>query len=382
MTEEPPLRCTVVCHGKFHAFALAGQLARRGLLERVVSSDPRVHWQSGAPLSVTRSVPWAEAALRLGRRAGFDVGAADRLKRGLFGSAAVRMLGRPDLVVAWSGAAMPVLVRARARGAATVLERGSCHSAHQARVLREERARRGLPGVDVDARDVATEEAEYALADRIAVPSTFAQRTFLARGVAEERLWQVPYGVDVTGFAPGPKEDGVFRVATVGGVGLQKGVLYLLEAMRRLALPRAELLLVGPVHAELEPLLRPYEGLYRSVGPQPRREVARLLRTASVYVSASLQEGLSLALREAQATGLPILATDASGAEDVLVDGEEGFVVPAGDAAALAVRLERLYRDESLCRAFAERSLARARAWTWDDYGERVVALYRTRVAR
>ncbi|MFM2152472.1 MAG: D-inositol 3-phosphate glycosyltransferase [Pseudomonadota bacterium] len=374
------MRCTVVSHGKFHAFALAGQLHRRGLLEHVVSSDPRVHWQAGVPLHKTRSVPIAEVPLRLGRRLGFDAGASDRLKRRLFSWSAPHLLGAPDLVVAWSGAARPVLERAKERGAVAVVERGCSHMAHQDAVLRVEWDKRGVRGGGIDPRDVATELAEYDAADFIAVPSTFARRTFLARGVPAAKLWQVPYGVDVSAFSPGPKTDGVFRVVKVGAVGLQKGVLYLLEAMRRLALPNAEVLLVGPVLPEIVPLLSPYEGLYRAVGAQPRAEVARLLRTASVYVSASLQEGLSLALREGQASGLAVVATDASGAEDVLVDGEDGFVVPSADVDALAQRVERLYRDAGLRRHFAERSLARARGWTWDDYGERISGLYRAAV--
>ena len=125
------MRCSVVSHGKFHAFALAAQLQRRGLLERVVSSDPRVHWQAGAPLWRTRSVPLAEVPLRLGRRMGFDEGDSDRLKRAIFSRTAPLLIGEPDLVVAWSGAAAQVIRRAKARGAVAVVERGCSHMAHQ-----------------------------------------------------------------------------------------------------------------------------------------------------------------------------------------------------------------------------------------------------------
>jgi glycosyltransferase involved in cell wall biosynthesis len=74
------------------------------------------------------------------------------------------------------------------------------------------------------------------------------------------------------------------------------------------------------------------------------------------------------------------VATDASGAEDVLVDGEDGFIVPSRDVDALAGRIERLYRDDALRHHFAARSLVRARSWTWDDYGDKVVGLYRAAV--
>jgi glycosyltransferase involved in cell wall biosynthesis len=377
LQEATSMRVTVSSHGQFHAFHLARQLQRHGVLERLVTSDPRALMEPGIPVSKVRTFPLSEAVMRLPRRV---PSLRDRLpwtraKSRIHDFWAAGSLGDPDLVVAWSGAARRVILAAQQRGALTLIERGSTHIAHQDAVLREEAARFGQTG-GVDPEDVREELVEYALADYIMVPSQFARRTFLSHGFDPERVLQVPYGADLSVFSPGVKTDDVFRVVFVGALGLRKGVPYLLEAFRRLKLPKAELVLAGNAWPEMAPILKQYEGSFRAVGSLGRREVATLLQQSSVFVFPSVEEGLALALREALASGLPIIATPDSGAEDVFDDGQEGFLVPPRDVDALCERIERLYRSPELRDEMARRAAARARAWTWEDYGDAVVRTY------
>jgi glycosyltransferase involved in cell wall biosynthesis len=371
------MRVTVSSHGRFHAFHLARQLAQRGALERILTSDPRVWMEPGIPLHRAWALPASEAIARVPR--GFpSLGGLlpwGRLKSRVHDHWAAASLGHPDLVVAWSGAARKVLIAAKARGSVTILERGSTHIAHQDAILREEAARFGQQG-GVEPEDVRAELVEYSLADRIMVPSQFARRTFLARGFSPDKVLQVPYGADVSFFSPGPKHDDVFRIVFVGAVCLRKGIPYLLEAVSRLKLPNSELVIAGNVSADVEPILKRHAGTYRAVGSLGRAEVAALLRQGSVFVFPSLEEGLALALREALASGLPVIATPNSGAEDAIEDGREGFLVPPRDVDALCDRLERLYRDRALRDEMARQAEAGARRWTWDEYGAAVHATY------
>lgn len=376
-----PLRVTVSSPGKAHAFQLARQLARHGALERLVTDDVRALVEPGIPRSRVRVLAPLDALPRFGPRLRpelpwqhWRVRAHDHLSAGLTGD--------PNVVVCWSGAGRATLARARERGVLAVLERGSSHIEHQNQVLVEEFARFGRTVAPILPEGIRNELLEYALADRIMVPSTFARRTFIERGVPAAKVLQVPYGADVSVFRPGQQSDDVFRVAFVGAVSLQKGVYYLLEAMKRLALPKSEVLLIGPVLLEMQDVLRRFDGVYRAVGPQPHGEIARLLRESTVFGFPSLQEGLSLALREAHATGLPIVATDASGAEDVIEHGLDGFVVPIRDIDALAERLETLYRDVELRRSMAREAARRAQGWSWDDYGEVIVRTYSDALGR
>jgi glycosyltransferase involved in cell wall biosynthesis len=75
----------------------------------------------------------------------------------------------------------------------------------------------------------------------------------------------------------------------------------------------------------------------------------------------SLSEGISNAVLEAMAAGLPVVVTECGGMREVVDDGVDGFVVPVGDRAALAERVVALARDEGLRRRVGAAAAARAR---------------------
>lgn len=76
--------------------------------------------------------------------------------------------------------------------------------------------------------------------------------------------------------------------------------------------------------------------------------VPELLAQAGVYVQCSRYEGLPLSIIEAMCAGLPIVATDVGGVRELVEDGVNGYLVPAGDQAALSRCLDHLQRDPSL----------------------------------
>ncbi len=76
------------------------------------------------------------------------------------------------------------------------------------------------------------------------------------------------------------------------------------------------------------------------------------------------------------ASGLPVVATPNTGAEDVIADGREGLLVPARDPASLSRALLALYEDEDRRRAMGQAAARAAAAWTWDAYGDRAVRAY------
>src|SRR5262245_908979 len=87
--------------------------------------------------------------------------------------------------------------------------------------------------------------------------------------------------------------------------------------------------------------------------------VLPFLQAANVFVLSSYVEGLANTLLEAMAASLPVVATRISGSEDVVVDGETGFLVPAGDAAALARSLGELLEARARAAAMGRRARQR-----------------------
>jgi len=298
-------------------------------------------------------------------------GRLDRWATRRFDHAVARRLDRagpPRLVHAFEGGCVEVLRAAKRVGAATVLDVPSAHEYHL-RAVREE------GGVVAPWCPVRQIHAERALADHLFAPSDNVVACLLEHGVPAERIVKVPYGADPDRFVPGGRRDGPFRVLFVGQIGLRKGVRYLLEAWRRLALRDAELVLAGPADDDGLELLRRHAGRHRWLGPVPRHEVERAFRGADVFAFPSLAEGSALVTYEAMASGLAVVTTPESGS--VVRDGVDGFVVAARDPHALAERLALLARDRDLARQMGTRARERIqRGYTWRHYRWRVAGAY------
>ncbi len=353
------------------AYQFLRVLHRAGVLEQAIVAYGN---PGDLPPERLRVFPWMRAVAWLARD-------YQPLRDALFDWAASRRLPAADLFHGWSHQCLRSLGRARALGMVTVVERQNSHDLHQARLLEEEFRRWGIRRKPVWGWGMKRGLAEFAVADFITVPSPFAYESMVREGIGEDRLFLVPYGVDVERFRP-PDDppSGPFRALFVGQVSLRKGVPYLLEAWDRLRLPRAELWLAGRITPDARPVVRPYlrHPAIRFLGHV--RDVPALYRQAHLFVFPSLEEGSALVTYEAMASGLPLVFTYNSGA--VARDGVEGIQVPIRDVEALAAAIERVYRDPRLRRRLGEAGRRRALEHTWEAAGERLLAAYREALRR
>ena len=268
-------------------------------------------------------------------------------------------------------------------GALTVCDRGSSHIRMCDRLLREEFARWGVAFDGIDPRVVAKEEAEYAESDVIAVPSTFAWRSFVDAGTEMNKVVAIPYGVRLEEYFPVTKRDEVFRVLCVAQLAVRKGIGYLLEAVSSAALPGSELVLRGALLPETKPILARYAGHYRLHPPLPRQQMRDLYSQASVLVLPSVEDGFGLVIGQAMACGVPVIATTNTGGPDLITDGVDGFIVPVRDAGAIRERLEHLYRNPDIRVAMGRAALDKVRSLNgWAEYARQVRELYQSRLAR
>ena len=99
------------------------------------------------------------------------------------------------------------------------------------------------------------------------------------------------------------------------------------------------------------------------------------MRHHDVLVLPSLFEGLPLVIGEALAQGLPVIATPNAAAEELLVHGQQGYLVPIRDPERIAEHLEQLLLQPELRRHMAAEALKRAASWTWVDYRTRLSTL-------
>lgn len=272
---------------------------------------------------------------------------------------------------------------ARRKGAVTLVESGTRHPRHWRQSAIDECRRFGVDGLEGGAalpdRMIRRMEREFDACDWIVVPSNVARQSFAEMGYAEKTVVVLP-GVDPGFFSPSTAsvEPPLFRACYVGRVQAAKGVGYLLQAWKRLALPRAELVLVGEVTPDIQPLLRTYvDSTVRIVEKMSAPEIAACYRESNLFVFPSVSEGLAEELLEAMASGLAVVASDMSGATDCLENGKEGWIVPTRDVDALANAILRCYQNPGLSRAMGHAARARIESqFTLEHYNQRMMECY------
>ena len=369
-------RISVLSAYPFHMFEQAKQMERLGALERLVTAVPK--WRTGVSGSRVRTRLGMSTTRYVVRRVlpRSDHFLSRQVVR-VFDGWSAGQLGNANVVSALSGFATTALERSASQGVATCCDRGSWHILEQKEVLDAEAVRVGIPPVYFDPYMVDRELREYALVDRIVVPSEPARLSFIRRGIEPSKVVKVPYGVDVSAFTPEHGERQPGAIVSVAAVGLTKGQRYLLDAFRSLRSARASLTLVGPVDPGWAAQLDLDRGDVRVIGAVARARVIEELQRGSIFVLASLLDGFGLVIAQAMACGLPVIATEATGVRELVDDGVEGFVVPAGDSRSLAEAMTVLLDDPVRAAEMGRAGRARVESLGgWDEYGLRLLQVF------
>lgn len=377
---------------------LPAALMRRGMLRRLLRLGPDVEvWEPGksGALEVVSRFPVSKTINRIlwgvwrrlpgSGRSHLPMAAgcwvADRW--------AARHVVPTGIFHGLTGVSLASMRRAKRQGAVTILESPMTHLRHWQEQILTECKRFGVRprecGAVLPLPLIRRAEREYQLCDRIQVLSAAACRSFARQGLGHKAVVVLP-GVDHRFFRPSAESQrpGVFRALYVGRVEVAKGVGYLLEAWKRLALPNAELVLVGEVSPEMRPLLGKFaDSTVRLSGVLDSRQVAKCYRESRLFVFPSANEGFGLVVLEAMASGLPIIATQDSGAADCVTEATDGFVLPARDIGAFAAAIDWCFRhpEETLAMGRAARKKIERR-FTLQHYEQRQIALYQSAVGQ
>jgi starch synthase len=372
------MKVTQAVFGVFHHFELAHQLHRRNHLQKIYSTWPWARLKrEGLPRSLVSSFPLLHTTDYLLNRTGLH---SQRLSSKMNAWTALSFdrwtnsrISPCDAFIAISGAGLLTGRKVQANGGIFICDRGSTHQRYQENVVAEEYRRWNLPQPLSKPHITQREEEIYATANAITVPSTVAKRSFLQMGVASEKVHVIPYGVRLDHFThteDPPKNS--FEVLFAGQVSLRKGIPYLLQAFARLKHPNKRLTIAGAIQDDIRDLLStlPANNVVFT-GSLPQPQLAKKMSASHLLVLPSIEEGLALVQGQAMACGCPVLATTATGAEDLFTDGEQGFIIPDRDIDALTERMQQIADDPKLQRKLSEAALLRVKhLGGWDQYGE------------
>jgi alpha-maltose-1-phosphate synthase len=370
---------------KFHIFDLARQLEQRGVLEAIFTGYPKLKLKGeDLPEPKIHSFPWLYTVYAARTKLGIN---HPRISCELewwtkhtFDTYVSNNLPECDLFYGIAASAYKTGKKAKSQGSIYICDRPSSHIRYQDTILREEYELQGTPFIGVEPRVIAKEEAEYQLADLIVVPSSFAKRSFIEMGIPEEKLRQIPYGVDLKRFHPVQQpSQKFFDVLFIGNASFRKGVPYLLQAFSQLQHPRKRLTIVGAISADLVSILSQARSKQNIIttGHIPQPQLKEVMSRSHVLVLPSIEEGLALVQAQAMACGCPIISTTNTGGEDLFTDGVEGFIVPIRNPNEIAKRMQLLADNPDLQKQMSNSSLARVqKIGGWDSYGNAMFELF------
>jgi glycosyltransferase involved in cell wall biosynthesis len=327
----------------------------------------------GAQMLTRHETGWASIDKVWG---GIDRKAARCLRKGAYGS-------NLRAVYTCEDCAVETLTAAKDLGLRRVYDLPIAYWETSLRLLREEAERypdwEPTLGATRDSPEkLSRKTRELELAELIICPSEFVRDSLPSNLMQDRRCAVVPFGsptIAVEASSRLAKTEGPLRVLFAGTLSQRKGLADLFLATKLLNSKEIELVVMGSLMRPLNWYRQFADFCYER--PRPHAEVLELMQTCDVLVLPSIVEGRALVQQEAMACGLPLIVTRNAGADDLVVEGETGFLVPIRSPQAIAERIDWFAANRSRIHGMGIAAQTRARELTWRAYGQTIVAAVR-----
>ncbi len=207
------------------------------------------------------------------------------------------------------------------------------------------------------------------------------------RGIVKKRIDIIPFSAAMAERHGRTTEEK--KIIFVGRLVERKGVKYLIEAFGRVAKSIPHKLVIigdGPERGQLEAAATGLHVTGRIVFPgkitdeelKQHYKTCSFLVLPAVYDEKGDTEGLGVVLLEAMSYGKPVVASRAGGITDIVVDGENGLLVPPADSSALALAIEKLVRSSELRKRLGRTARKTVdEKFNWDTIVGKLITLYR-----
>lgn len=199
-----------------------------------------------------------------------------------------------------------------------------------------------------------------------------------------KKIEVIPNGVDLKRFKGlERKPHQGFIIMTIARLEKVKGIEYLIRAFTRpglLGRPGLTLLIIGDgsERKNLEDLAKKLEleEKVKFLGEIPNEKVPEYLAMADCFVLPSLKEGFGIAVLEAMAAGLPVVASKVGGILDIVEDGKTGLLVEPGNPEEIAQAINKIYQNSALREQLINNAMAVLKYYDWENISERVFKIY------
>jgi glycosyltransferase involved in cell wall biosynthesis len=276
----------------------------------------------------------------------FSPGVRTRVFMSEFDAHAARRLQARDHLIAFNGQALGQFRAARRLGYASVSLVSA--NSHLRRVLRQHAtAHRRYPLEGSWAAHLLRRNlAEYEQADLLYAGSAYTVESFLEQGFPAEKLCVFPFTPDPRYSPAGAPASDTFEIVYIGSLSVAKGVPLLIDAFRRVSHGDLRLTLVGGWGSRgMRRFVEAACAGDQRISVRPGDPLPHL-RSASLCVHPTYEDGFGYAPAEALACGVPVIVTEDTGMKDLIGDAGAGLVLPTGDQDALTEAIAAAYRGE------------------------------------
>jgi glycosyltransferase involved in cell wall biosynthesis len=390
------MKIAIVVHGRFHAFDLARELIGLGHEVLLLTNYPR-RWPEkfGVPQKRVKNLLahgiLSRAAMIFGKAVGNEKYGEAFLHR-WFGRWSAKVLkSKPfDVIHSFSGVAAEVLQNRQRDAALFSLLRASSHIKTQKIILDEERKRTGIDPFGPSDWMVQRETEEYKLADLIITLSKWCRQTFIEKGFKSENVFTLSPGSNLSMF--GPSADTIsnrvkrinhekkIQIITTGSVSLRKGIWDALQVFERA--PEAfHFKWIGEIHPNIKKMIQDRNPRCQFHPRIPQFELANEYNQSDVFMTLSLEEGYPAVVAQALASGLPVIATEHAGI-DQISEWENGWIVPIRSPSSVLHILLQILNNRQQVSLMVQNTLKNVRVRDFRDTAAEFVALHDERIKK
>lgn len=222
-------------------------------------------------------------------------------------------------------------------------------------------------------------QEELSLSQLFLAGSTFVKKSLTYSNIPEADIKVIPYGVDLSKFECKEYKqttDGPLKLIFIGSCCYRKGIHHLLAILKTYSNKDVELYIAGGYNQN-SPLYSDYKDVtnIHFLGFVTRDVLQNHISECDVFVLPSLAEGLALVTLEALACGLPVICTTNTGTNDIITDGDNGFIVEPSDREALRLKIEWLRSNMGEIPRMGKSAHLLAQGYSWDKYSENLISV-------
>jgi glycosyltransferase involved in cell wall biosynthesis len=211
-------------------------------------------------------------------------------------------------------------------------------------------------------------DKELELADMIYVASHFTANTLKKYQGKLLPVKIIPYGFPPVIQNPKSyKQKGKIKLLFVGKLSQQKGIADIFEAVKGIE-KYVDLTIIG---SKMDcDILKKEISRHNYLGTLPHNEVLTIMRKHDVLLFPSLFDGFGMVMTEAMSQGTPVIASDHSAGPDLIVHGENGWLMKAGSVLALRQQIESILEHPESIEAAGQAAMQTAQKRPWSKYGQ------------